>query len=276
MKHNLSNNNLLKNNEAYPTPYGVVYMNYTAKTHAIRLSGGLDSAVMLYMLAKSIKKNNATGIIRPLTVRRGNPTDLIKYNRVDVYPYVDTIIDWVRSEFPTVKIIDSVKEDANYWWIAEFVDGKNRSSYSETQTNLSRYLHWRYCKSDASDINDIIYCEYCGTTKNPNDPEMPQSDESHRDKIISGAIVTGSPTVVDTGIDEYRGAMTYEPFRNADKRITIWLANYLGILDKVLELTRSCEGDAASTNNFTKECMECWWCNERHWALKNYKNTDYT
>jgi 7-cyano-7-deazaguanine synthase in queuosine biosynthesis len=64
------------------------------------------------------------------------------------------------------------------------------------------------------------------------------------------------------------------PWRNADKRIVFWLAKEHSILNDMLKLTRSCEGDQWNTENFTKECGECWWCLERNWAKTYYPPSD--
>lgn len=265
---------LINESVKYSTPYGDVYMNYSAKNFVIRVSGGFDSAIMLYILAKAMHDNNATGVIRPITIRRQNPTNIRELDRVNCYTYADDIINWVRSEFPSVNIEDSVKADAEYWWLGKKIDGKHRTSYSFTQQLLCDYLYWRYVSiylknHPNENPNQLWYCEYTGTTKNPplDDETIPHSDESHRDNLDPNILIENSVT---TG--EINKSDAYlEPFRNADKRLTFWLADSLGILDKALSISRSCEGDPDQTDDFTKECGVCWWCLEREWANKNYK-----
>jgi len=257
----------------YDTPYGKVLINTDAKNVGIFLSGGIDSAVILYLIAKTFSEKGIKTAIQPVTVRRGNPSEYREYDRVDIYPYADKIIAYVRNKFPNVNICDTIKEDANYWWASFLKDGKNLGSYTFTQSVLSNYLIWKYARpSIVSETNaqngiDLLYCEYFGTTKNPpKDSSVPQSEESHRDNVTANYI-QGVATAIDTGdFIKY-----YEPFRNADKRITMWLAHQLNILEDLLPITRSCEGGPVETENFTKECMECWWCLERHWALENFK-----
>lgn len=265
---------LIEESTAYDTPYGRVYMNYSSKNFVVRVSGGFDSAVMLYMLAKSIHDNGQTGVVMPITIRRKNSSDVRVFDRVDCYPYADSIIDWVRSEFPDVTINDSVKLDAEYWWLVKKIDGKNKGSYTFNQQLLCEYIYWRYVsvylRDNPHENPDILrYCEYTGTTKNPpiDANGVPQSDESHRDDLDPNTIEAGSVTTVEIG----RNDAYIEPFRNADKRMTFWLADHLGILDKVMQLSRSCEGDPFQTEEFTKECSECWWCLEKEWAANNYK-----
>lgn len=261
------------NDVVYETPYGKVLINTDAKNVGIFLSGGLDSAVILYLIAKTFSMNSIKTTIQPVTVRRGNPTELREYDRVDIYPYVERIINYVRHAFPDVTIYDTIKEEANYWWASVHENGANISSYTFSQTVLSNFLTWKYArpsiveKTNAQKGIDTLYCEYAGTTKNPpKNSGVPPSEESHRD-YNTKHYVNGVATSVMNGIFE----KYYEPIRNADKRITMWLADQLNILEDLLHITRSCEGGPVETENFTKECMECWWCLERHWALENFK-----
>lgn len=272
----LNNKEIIDRSTRYKTPYGDVYINNSSKTFGMSLSGGLDSAVILFLLAKTLHDNNSDSVIYPYTARRGNPTNLIEYNRVDIYPYVDKIIDYVKIKYPTVKIADSLKKDADYWWITEHKDGRNIGSYTETINHLSRYLTWNFSGANAVQKHhpghgELLYVEYSGVTKNPPKGILPQSDESHRDVNHPNSLKDSSATVVFTD-PQNPFIVYYEPFRNSDKRITLWLANKYGILEDLLPITRSCEGGEIETENFTKECMQCWWCLERKWALESYKN----
>jgi hypothetical protein len=259
------------------TPYGDVYINHSAKTFGIRVSGGFDSSLMLYLLAKSLSENNSTAVVYPMTIKKWNTIDNEWFDAADTFAYADKVIDWVRQKFPSVNIQDSLKRGAEFWWIPQMVNGQDRGSYLNTQNMLSSYLNWqnvtKYLWDNPDTATDeLLYCEYTGTTKNPSLhlTDFPGSIESHRDNLKPNAIVEGSPTVAF--FDEYY--CEYEPFRNADKRLTFWLADNLGILQDLLALTRSCEGGPLETEKFTKECGECWWCQERDWAYRHYKRTD--
>lgn len=260
----------MKDDVCFETPYGNVLINVNSKHVGIFLSGGLDSAVILYLIAKSFAENNIKTPIQPVTVRRGNPTPLTEFDRVDIYPYADKIINYMRNKFPNVNILDNIKEDANYWWATIHENGRNIGSYTYTMTYLSNYLLWTHRQNIEEYFEstyDYLYCEYFGTTKNPpKDSTVPQSEEGHRDYFTDNYIINYATSI------EYGNRVAYYlPFRNADKRITMWLANKFNILEDLLPITRSCEGGPIETENFTKECMECWWCLERHWALNNYK-----
>ena len=266
----------------YITPYGNVHFNNYARHNGIRLSGGFDSAVILYMLAKTLSESTTVEEpeIHPFTIIRGNPTTHEQYTRVDVKPYAENIIAWVRDKFPHVTIHDTHTEYANYWWVHKFENGMNLSSYSMLQDIVSNYLKWELGSGNLERFGDekitatpqmLLYCEYSGLTLNPPPGELPQSDETHRDDLDSRTVIQNSLTAMHDHI-EYPWSFTYEPFRNADKRVPFWLADKFGVLEDILSITRSCEGDIWNTENFTKECNECWWCLERSWAHKNYKN----
>lgn len=264
-------------NTIFNTPYGDVYINHSAMSYGVRVSGGFDSALMLYMLAESLSKNNSAAIVYPMTTKKWNTTDIEFFDAADSFVYADAVIDWVRSKFPTVNIKESLKRGAEFWWISNFVNGQDRSSYLNTQNMLSSYINWlnvtRYLETHPNtDSNTLLYCEYAGTTKNPpvHLTDFPRGPESHREKNKPNVIATDSPTIAY--FTDY--FCEYEPFRNADKRLTFWLADNLGILNDLLSITRSCEGNKYTTNNFTQECNECWWCYERNWAHANYKRTD--
>jgi hypothetical protein len=254
----------------YPTPYGGVFINHSAQTTGIRLSGGFDSAVMLFLLAKSINDSNSNSVIQPMTIRRSNPTDMPEYDRADSFFYSDQVVKYVKSKFPKVQILDTLKQNADYWWVPDFVNGQNRSSYLLTQNTLSSYVRWKnvqyYKRHNIVNYDALLYCEYVGTTMNPPVSEVPQSDESHRDIPKKNALFSSATVVYEN--HQYS---TYEPFRNADKRITFWLADHFQILEDLLKITRTCEGGPEETHNFAIECDTCWWCLEKKWAVQNFE-----
>jgi hypothetical protein len=261
-----------KNYNEFITPYGNIHINKNSWYYAIKLSGGFDSAVMLYLIAKTISTYNKNAKILTMTVRRANSTNFSEFDRVNSFEYADKIIRWIKEEFPDIIIEESAKIDADFWWIGEYKDGKKISSYLQNQELLNNYFVWKYYKpafkkKESFHLDTIFYASFTGTTKNPNTPDIPESLESHRNSKLD-PIFDSSLTVSHV----IHNMEISEPFRNGDKRVTFWLADQLNILDKVLEITRSCEGDRESTDNWTKDCKTCWWCLEREWAQKNYKS----
>jgi len=60
------------------------------------------------------------------------------------------------------------------------------------------------------------------------------------------------------------------PFTNINKKRIKALYDHLNLTESLFPLTRSCEGLSSETNNFTKDCEDCWWCLERKWAFGKF------
>lgn len=247
----------------YETPYKNVHINVAAPIITVRCSGGFDSALLLYMVAKACKQLNPTAVIQPITVVRTNEEQHPEWHRVDNLPIVDDIIAWVREQFPDVNIKDKQWLDALKWW------ENGNVSYTDAQKKLV---------IQNIDVNALLESQYVtrvldynGVTKNPPVPMSINNMHEHRvrkrdfDDGISPAVDENSATVVH----EMGGTNTnfVEPFRNTDKRVTMYLAKKLGILETLDSITRSCEGGREETENWTKICSTCWWCQERAWAM---------
>jgi hypothetical protein len=255
----------------YNTPYGAVHIPVESQMITVRTSGGFDSALLLYMIAQTCAELNPNAIIQPITVVRANPDDDRTWlYRVDNRPIVDTIIDWVRKEIPVADIRDKQWLDAINWW------ENGSATYLAAQKNLVVQNLNPIRKAEMANGQVSRVHDYNGVTKNPPVPmaidNMHQYRELKRDHNdpTSPAVAIDSCTVVhNANGDDCRYV---EPFRNADKRVTMWLADNLGILDTLDKITRSCEGDGNKTDNWTKTCDTCWWCQERAWAHREIIN----
>lgn len=248
----------------YETPYGNVHLPVTSPIVTVRCSGGFDSALLLYLIAQACTENNPDAIIQPLTVVRTNEVEHPSWHRVDNLPIVDGIVDWVRTQFPSVTIRDKNWKDAFKWW------ENNNISYTGAQRALVDEQ-----TDSISELEGAYSCrvfDYNGVTKNPPVPmtinDMHQHRELKRDDndANSPAVAEGSCTVIHN-LNGSRCRFV-EPWRNADKRVTMYIARQLGVFEKINEISRSCEGDRESTDSWTKTCGVCWWCQERDWAMK--------
>lgn len=257
--------------DIYETPYGKVRINTDTDNMCISLSSGFDSALTFYIMALAASKHNPDVEIYSVTARRINSTDLTYFDRVDNYVNACKVTDWIRSEFPGLKIHDNILYDADMWWYCDDdpIVGKIHS-YVVSQKIPGEYLKRKFRNN--SRTHTFAYIGYNGTTKNP-DFELagfnPEKRRNFRD-LTENPNDDESMINVEYFINDY--AYEIEPFRNSDKRATFWLADHLGILDKLLKISRSCEGERELTNNWTEECHHCWWCYERTWAHENYKD----
>lgn len=241
------------------TPYGKVYLNLDTRHVSLLLSGGFDSMVMLFLLAKTAYDNNLEVTIHPQTVGKVNTTSDQSKNKISNFPYVDNAIYLAKKHFPTVKILDKEYILSYNSWMQK----------SKPLLEAQRTITWGLYNKIQDDTT-VAYkvVNYNGVTRNPpivvgNEGENP---EKHRNKKVLAYEDTVSL------VTNHEKMLFVEPFRNSDKRITFWLADNLGILNDVLLLSRSCEGNQDLTDHGAKECKWCWWCCEREWAMKEYKN----
>jgi hypothetical protein len=252
----------------YNTPYGDVELELDTENIIVRLSGGFDSALMTMLIAMNAEPNT---VIHPITVIRGVIPNEPKLERIDITPVAKNVVQFIRENCgrDDIEIRDNVFDTAYNW--------NSTDSYANTQSILINNV--------ASSIQTwnkrLRYIQYNGVTMNP--PIQIAPDKFHNGRVLArdnAEYKDDGDVYARPGIATiYRTYVGYsniivEPFANADKRITMWLANHIGLLQPLLNVTRSCEGDRVVTENWTKECMtHCWWCYERYWALENFKET---
>lgn len=267
----------------FETPWGNVIINVDTACVVIKLSSGFDSALLLYMIAKTAREVNPSIRIRPITVRRMNTSGLDCWDRVDNYKNAVGVIQWVKSVFPEIDISDSIRFDAEHWWNcdpdSEFMGVHH--TYIVGQQMLNRYIIDQETKAGNLSGHTYKFINYSGVTKNPDfelsgfNPEVSRNKKVEAGHSIAmGDIDAPTDSVSVIYKDETRhGTLSIDPFRNGDKRVTFHLADQLGILDTLLSISRSCEGSRELSNNWTEECHHCWWCYERTWAHETFNNS---
>lgn len=70
---------------------------------------------------------------------------------------------------------------------------------------------------------------------------------------------------------EWNDHVTYKPLLHIDKKGVFSILKGQGILDQVLEFSRSCPKTYTdeTIQNFKHHCDDCWWCLERRWGLSD-------
>ena len=99
---------------------------------------------------------------------------------------------------------------------------------------------------------DIVFN---GVTMNPPKGILEAGRDMRRDKRM--------PLIIQ---DDLMKVPVVRPFAQSDKRTILEFYKKLNIMS-LFDKTWSCEGTVDSTNNFTQPCQQCWWCQERQWAL---------
>jgi hypothetical protein len=111
--------------------------------------------------------------------------------------------------------------------------------------------------------NELIDHIFGGKTKNPPKEVM----DTFYDKNFQSDRV--EPTLENV----YKSPVDTVPFAMVDKRFIIEQYRKEKALFDILlnKITRSCEGDEVTTENYTNTCGKCWWCEERAWAIEQTK-----
>lgn len=201
------------------------------KKLAINLSGGADSAFLLWQLVKYLReherKDSTIFVLTCVNDKKGRWTAGVAKQIID-FIIRTTGTTFIRTHYCYYRDVQDVK-----------------------------YFH---------EVEDMLF--HAGAfrllldalTSNPPSTveQLQQYRVVSRDKV---------PGVVHETFRDYSGRGYYTPYKNVDK---MWVADQyrrFGLIDTLFPLTRSCEGLADATNGFTDTCQNCWWCSERDWAF---------
>lgn len=215
----------------------------------ILLSGGLDSAALTYLLC----------------VHYPN-IELIPYSINDIHSPKDVIaannvINWLKQQFPNVSIHDLVKfdfdiNDERFWPIARASQAANPGWADFPLNGIVKTTHMNHVATKMTDMYPQSLL-VSGMTANPPMDEMKKHNfcsfgERRRDVPVSRPLLVGK---------------MYTPFKNVNKKFIADIYKTHRLMDSLFMLTKSCVSDANITDNFTKECNACFWCNEKRWAF---------
>ena len=240
-------------NRPYPDVIQVnkfpIHFDKSAKKILVTLSGGADSAILFYMLAKLIFDLKIETKLYAVTVSRfykTKPWLEISANKV---------FEYVKNKFPTVVI-------EQYWGFMP----------PTLETVTLKEINVKHIKGDYADVlymteyQDYLIKKhnfdyvYSGTTMNPDIENGPTFREPSQIKENWFWVVAGK---------------SINPFGMLKKNFTIAQYHNYNVLD-LFELTRSCEGDIKTFGNVYKDnnkippvCGECFFCKERKWGDDN-------
>jgi len=206
----------------------------------MKVSGGIDSALVFYMLCKSIEQYPEIEIIPQTT------NDWKKPYQVN---FAKKVIEWMKNKFPTVKILDH-----------ETIQLENGTDYIKGQDAHRNSIITKYYDNGQS-VDAII----SGVNKKPpkhitdtffnNDGDLQAGPDDDRSTWKPQRIKKTHKEIIN-------------PLINIDKKGIAELCEKLDLTDTLFPITRSCENvHASKTNNFTTHCGECWWCHERDWGF---------
>jgi len=210
----------------------------------IWISGGADSSLLAFLLAKTIKDYKLDIKILPMTFKRDNkPWNLAV--STNVVEQIEKILEIEKG-----KIFLS----HNYCYLG------NHELVDEFSNKMHKHI-------DSLKRNGLINLVYSGLSKNPD----PLPAELVDDREISRDDPNNN--FKDNKINYNEEKLISNPFMFLTKEFIADLYKKYDLLDSLLPYTRSCEGFMKNTNFFKETCQTCWWCRERKWAFAKY--TEY-
>lgn len=224
------------------TQYVDLYVPYEGPL-GIWMSGGADSSLLAFLLAKTIKDYNMEVKILPMSFKRDNkPWNLAV--ATNVVQQIENILE-IKS--------GDIFLSHNYCYFGNHEAADFGELTLKHVNNLKR--------------NKLVTIIYNGLTKNPDPlpPELTDEREIIRDNPNEGFDDSMS-------INDIEHRLVSTPFLFQTKEIVAELYKKHNLIETLLPYTRSCEGLIKSTEFFRKPCYTCWWCRERKWAFSKYSD----
>ena len=208
------------------------------KKIGINLSGGADSALVMFMTCREIVERNLDTTIVPITgVDERRPTNI--WNARE-------IVDLFKELFPQVKFYE---HQVNHY----------QKSHEKDKVNHHRAHEDRLRKEG---IIDVLFH---GRSANPPEDVAKENNllfkrEERRDRHGHDRVP----------YHENHGKPFYCPLEYLDKRFVAEMYEQFDLMNNLFPITASCVEYADKTDYFSKPCKECWWCREKKWAFGMY------
>ena len=203
----------------------------------LKISGGADSAILCYILAKYKAEERPDISIHPMSVVNiVKPYQLIFSKRV---------VEFCEKEF-NVKFAEHNTCDPA-------MEGPD---IGIAQTKLLNGLY----------ESGIVDCHAIGITLNPPNEESTAHMFDDHDGFTRDRERDRDGKLKQTAfIGDQNSKKSFRPFANIDKKGIFELYQYFGLMDTLFPLTKSCEGYTPSWDS--PHCGQCWWCLERQWGF---------
>jgi hypothetical protein len=205
----------------------------------LRISGGADSSMLLYLMAIFKRDYRPDINLFPMTVV--NPFK--PYQEIYSQQVINKVTELTGVKIENLFVARPVLED--------------QTQFGLIQKDITK--NWR--KTIKLDFHMI------GETKNPPEEEDAKFvyAGSGRDPRRDGLVDHDVFVIVNDYI-KFK-LLRMRPFRNIDKKGVAELYEKFGVTDTIFPITRSCE---IHTLDFSKHCDRCWFCFERKWGFGRY------
>lgn len=201
----------------------------------VQTSGGLDSALLLYLVSKSLAARNSKTKILPLSLE------------------VPTKAKNLSSARAVINKVRALTNNAN------LLPGLEIHIPLSQSENPLKNAFFNTTIMDLMTKEDIAF-DFNGNTKNP--PE--EARRLFRDDEFRQILRDNRTTV-------YNGPGSASPLALVNKKgvVNLYLQN--GILSELAPLTLSCDINMSEAieRKLNVPCQECWWCRERNWGFES-------
>lgn len=228
------------------------------KRIACCVSGGADTALLLYILGKYVIENKRDITILPFHIcymdipAFRECLDVI-YKVRELLNCDDKVIENPHFEIFTHKASQFIPE----WIQANFLDkGIVDQFYSGLTMNPKVGKFNKLARGRSGEMS---------IPRRPLFREQFVTDEDFKKSIENDC-----PLPHPKYPDNFPVYYLESPFVNVDKRFIAEMYDLFNIKDELFPLTRSCVGGFLKTEGFTEPCGECYWCEEKLWAFGSY------
>lgn len=228
--------------------------DYNNECLSVALSGGTDSALLLYLLCLHAPKSKIvcySGVekVRPTTIWYSREIFLeIK----QMFPEVNLIFE----EFTFDRYSPEVTRKTQEHW-----DSVEDKSTLPIFNGLRKKLAMRPYIRDIRLKHNVTHT-FNGITKNP--------PIEIQEKFGFTELCEDRRNLNGTEITENAHVIVHEPFVNLNKKDIAEMYRMFGLMETIFPLTQSCTNNHNNTNYFTEPCKKCYWCYEKMWAFGSY------
>lgn len=216
------------------------------KNIGIGMSGGMDSSLLLWLLAHHISENELDVTIYIWTcIHEEKPGQAIHAKKA---------VAFVKEEFPNVKFGEHMVRTTT---AKDYIANGTKLAYELVRKYGITALYNGVTLNPPNEIGEAVWKHKWETRA------MSRNWETRQKWIDSNPQHVDKPSHIE-----------YRPFIHSDKRIVLAFYKKYGLYVSLGSLTRSCEGFIEMTNYFTETCKECWWCIEKEWATAEIFNYD--
>jgi len=242
----------------------------------ISVSGGLDSAALLFLLCKyfpTIEKHIFTGDDVNHPIDAFNAENVVNYIKKQIPDHNIKSHDFAHFDDMNPKILEEVallvKEQPElrnkFPFIKRSQDGRLEAhKYTDEEMFYGKIAKPLLNRRNIMALMEKYECKVylSGMTMNPPNDEMKRlgffnlSEKQRNEDRVSDKDILGR--------------INYKPFYIVNKLFVKGVFEQHGILEEIYPLTGSCTGGANITKLWTEPCKECFWCHERKWAFGKY------